>query len=457
MTKTAFYAAVSALSATALGYWFLAPAGPVIEARVPIPANAPSQDAARPEDANEGTLIPGTGKPSKERGSWPGFRGKRRDAVVEGSPIAATWPESGPKELWRIPLGEGHAGAAVHNGCVFILDYDEAKKEDALRCLSLDTAEEIWRYTYYVKVKRNHGMSRTVPAVNDQFVVALGPRCHVLCVETKTGKCVWKKDLVAEYKTKVPEWHAGQCPLIDGDRAILAPGGTCLMTAVELATGKTVWETPNEKKWQMTHASILPMEFEGKRQYVWCASDGAVGVDAETGALLWELPEWRIRIATVPTPLDVGRGRIFFTGGYNAGSMMVQLAKEGDRVTVKELFRTKPFVFGSDQQTPIHRNGLIYGVIPGGYLACLSLEGESLWIDKEYEFGLGPYLMVDGRMLILDDHPPMLYLFDVDAGGARKLTSHQVLDGHDAWAPIAFVKGRVLLRDSKQMVCLDLR
>jgi len=340
---------------------------------------------------------------------------------------------------------------------VYLLDYDEKKKEDALRCLSLDDGAEIWRYSYSVKVKRNHGMSRTVPAVNDQAVVSLGPKCHVLCLNPATGALLWKKDLVAQYKTRVPEWYAGQCPLIDGGKAILAPGGACLMMAVELLTGKVLWETPNPKNWQMTHASILPIDFEGQRQYVWCASEGAVGVDAATGRLLWELPEWSIRIAAVPTPVDAGGGRIFFCGGYNAGSLMAQLTRQGDRVAAKEAFRTKPAVFGSDQQTPVFDGRLLYGVIPGGRLACLSPDGKPLWVDKEHDFGLGPYLLIQGKLLILDDRPPTLYLFDVDSTGAKELARQEILPGHDAWAPIAFVNGKAILRDSTCMICLDLR
>jgi len=458
MTRIFFQAIVSVLGVGALGYWLLAPAGPEAAVRVPIPANHPAADAAGLEKAaNPGTLIKGSGKPSSQPGSWPRFRGTRFDAIARGAAIASRWPSEGPRVVWKLNVGEGHAGAAVHNGRVYLLDYDEAKKEDVVRCLSLDDAEEIWRYTYSVKVKRNHGMSRTVPAVNDGYVVTLGPKCHVHCLNAVTGELIWKKNLVAEYGTKVPEWYAGQCPLIDGDKAVLAPGGSCLMTAIELATGKTIWETPNPQGWQMTHSSIMPLDFEGRRQYVWCASGGAVGVDAETGKLLWELPEWRIRIAAIPSPVDLGDGRIFFSGGYNAGSMMVKLVKEGDRIRVDQIFRTNAEVFGADQQTPIFYGGLIYGVLPDGRLACLSPEGKRLWADDSHNFGLGPFIMINGKLLILDDDPPVLYLFDVDSTGAKELARHRVLDGFDAWGPIAFVNGKIILRDSRTMVCLDLR
>lgn len=458
MARMTIYGVFSVLGAGALVWWFLGTGGPEIRARVPIPENDPAIAGATSEqNVNRGTLTPGTGKPSTEQGNWPRFRGAKEDGVADGTAIASQWPQSGPKVLWKIACGEGHAGAAVRNGRVYLIDYDEKRREDAVRCLSLDNGEEIWRYTYYVKVKRNHGMSRTVPTVTDRYVVTLGPKCHVHCLNATSGEPVWKKDLVAEYQAKVPEWYAGQCPLVDGGRAILAPGGTCLMTAMDLASGKVVWETPNEKKWQMTHSSILPVDFAGKRIYVWCASEGAVGVDAATGKLLWEMPEWKIRIATVPTPVDMGSGRIFFCGGYNAGGLMAQLVEADGRIAAKEVFRTKPAVFGSEQQTPILYRGHLYGVIPGGRLACLSPEGKQLWADDRHNLGLGPYLMVNGKLLALDDQPPTLYLFDVDPNGLKELAAAKVLDGCDAWAPIAFVSGRAILRDFKTMVCLDLR
>src|SRR4029078_7150440 len=87
-----------------------------------------------------------------------------------------------PREIWVIDVGEGYAGAAVRNGRVYVMDYDQAKKQDALRCLSLADGKEIWRFAYPVSVKRNHGMSRTVPATTEKYVVSIGPKCQVVCV-----------------------------------------------------------------------------------------------------------------------------------------------------------------------------------------------------------------------------------------------------------------------------------
>src|SRR6185369_8780657 len=195
-------------------------------------------------------------------------------------------------------------GAVVLNGRLYLMDYDHERKQDALRCLSLEDGEEIWRYAYPVAVKRNHGMSRTVPAVTERLVVAMGPKCHVVCLDAVTGELRWGIDLVKEYGTTVPPWYAGQCPLIDNGSIILAPGGPkALLMAVHADAGKVLWQTPNPHGWKMTHSSIMPTEFNGERMHVYCANNGVVGVSATNGAILWETTGWKISIATVPSPL----------------------------------------------------------------------------------------------------------------------------------------------------------
>ena len=79
-------------------------------------------------------------------GDWPRFRGKDLDNISKDTtPLAESWDSSGPAIIWRTTLGEGYAGPAVHNGRVYLLDYNERKKADALRCFSLSSGKELWR------------------------------------------------------------------------------------------------------------------------------------------------------------------------------------------------------------------------------------------------------------------------------------------------------------------------
>lgn len=402
-------------------------------------------------------LIPGTATASDLPGAWPQFRGAKSDNIAaDGAALARQW-KNPPRQLWSVDLGEGYAGAAVRDGRVYLLDYDATAKADALRCLSLADGKEIWRFTYPVKIKRNHGMSRTVPTLAGKYVITFGPKCHVACVEADTGKFVWGLDLVKDFGATVPEWYAGQCPLVDGDRVILGIGGDALLMAFELATGKVVWKTPNPRDWKMTHSSIVPMEFAGKRQYVYVASGGLAGVNAADGALLWETDAWKISIAAVPTPILIGDDRLFLTGGYNAGAMMLRLKEDDGKIVPETVFRLKPTEFGAAQQTPILFNGHLYGVRPDGQLCCLDLNGKLRWTSGvTAKFGLGPFVIGDGLIYALNDDGT-LTLAEASPAGYRALAQARVIEGHDCWAPMALTHGRLLARDLTKMVCLDVK
>ena len=331
-----------------------------------------------------------------------------------------------------------------------------------LRCLSLADGKDIWRLSYPVKTVPNHGMSRTVPAVTDQYVVTLGPKCHLVCADAKTGKFLWGVDLVAQYKTEVPEWYAGQCPIIDGDRVIVAPGGSSLVVALNLADGKVAWETPNPRRWKMTHSTLAIQELGGRRMYVYCGgnnvSGGVAGVDAATGAVLWESTLWKLSMP-IPTPICLGDGRVFLSGGYGAGSMMLRVSPDGDKFKAEQVWRLKPDDFGSVQQTPILWEDHLYGTRPDGQLACLDLNGNVKWTSgSANRFGKdgGPYMIADGVMFLMDDFGT-LTLAQVSPSGYKGLAKARVLKGVESWGPMAMVAGRLIVRDMTRMVCLDVR
>ena len=405
----------------------------------------------------EGQLIELEGAPADLPGRWPRFRGDNFDGISrEQVALATNWPKEGPKALWSIDVGEGHAGAAVMDGRVYMLDYDRENKADVVRCLSLADGRDIWKYSYPVKVKRNHGMSRTMPAVTEKYVVTIGPKCHVTCLDSVTGKFRWMMNLVREFGTTVPPWYAGQCPLIDNNRAIIAPGGDALMIAVDCETGNIVWETPNPNGWKMTHSSIIPAEFMGKRMYIYCANRGVVGVSADDGSVLWETTDWRIRIANIPSPVVVGDGLIFLSGDYNAGSMMLELSMEQEKIVAKPVFRLAPEVFGSAQHTPVFHNGYIYGVRPDGQLVCLDLNGRIVWTSTSAnKFGIGPYMIINDLIYVMNNSG-VLTLAKAASSGFIQLARAKVLEGPDSWGPMAIASDRLILRDLNRMICLDI-
>lgn len=207
----------------------------------------------------------------------------------------------------------------------------------------------------------------------------------------------------------------------------------------------------------MTHSSIVPMEVGGERTYVYCAHAGVVGVSAKTGALLWQTTDWKISIATVPTPVLVGRNRLFLSGGYNAGSLMLEIRKEGEKFVSATVFRLGPEVFGATQQTPLLHEEHLYGARADGKFVCLNLEGKLVWAsDAGHQFGLGSYLAADGLIYAVNDSG-LLRLIELTPEKYRLLAQAQILKGRESWAPMALVGGRLLARDLTRMVCLEVR
>jgi outer membrane protein assembly factor BamB len=336
------------------------------------------------------------------------------------------------------------------------MDYDADKKQNALRCLSLADGKECWRYAYPLALKRNHGMTRTVPAVTEKFVVAMDPKCHVLCLDARTGQFRWGVNLVREYGATVPPWYTGQCPLIDSNAVILAPGGPgALLVALDLDTGKPLWRSTNAHGWKMTHSSIMPMELQGRRSYVYAASGGLAGISATNGATLWEDTDWKISIANIPSPLVVDQSRIFLCGGYNSGCMMLELTGKDGRIEPRVLFKLPPEIFGATQHTPVFHDGFIYGVRPSGQFVCLGLDGKVRWASPlSKQLDRAPFLLADGLFFAMDEFGT-LTLLEANPSAYHPLAEAKVLQGREAWAPMALVNGRLLARDLTRLVCLD--
>lgn len=452
------------LCTLSLMWWWSSSPEYVVKLRLPIPISADRLVAVKIDIKGFFKKLSGT--PSAISTGWPCFRGENHCNISEEEiALLDSWPEGGPEKLWSIDLGEGYAGPAVLNGRVYILDYDEAEGADSLRCFSLDDGSEIWRRWYKVKVKRNHGMSRTVPAVTADYVVSIGPKCQVMCANAISGDFIWGIDLPSDYETKIPLWYTGQCPLLDGSTAIIATGGKALIIGVDLATGTVLWETPNPKRYEMSHSSIMPMTLLGKKMYVYCSAGAMVGVSAEEndkGTLLWETTAWNQSVMS-PSPVKIADNRIFITAGYGSGSMLLELSLTNGKYTIEPIMPLTRSQFACEQHTPIFYNDHLYTVMPGDagalkkQIVCMTPQAKQVWNSgKNNRFGLGPFLIADGKMLVLSDEGE-LTMCEASTTEYKELARAKVLDGHDAWGPMAIVEGRLLLRDFRQMICIDLR
>jgi len=394
---------------------------------------------------------------------WPQFRGPNRDNISTETGLLRSWPAKGPKALWTTPVCEGYAGAAIKDGRIYLNDYDAAAKAHLVRCISLADGKDIWRWSYPVEIRPSHGITRTVPAVGQKLVFSLDPKCRFHALDLKTGKLVWQKNLVQEYKSTIPGWYAGQNPLLDGDKVLLATGGDALVIAFDQATGKELWRAPNPGKDVMSHTSLMPALIGGIKQFLYLSMNKVTGVSSD-GQILWSSP-FIAKMAACPSPVSIGDGRIFVTSGYEAGSTMYRIQKGASGFTVQKLYDLTSMQFNSEVHTPILYQNHLFAVSSKtrGRFTCLGLDGKVVWQSPVVSgdpgatrtFDLGAFMLADGMFFILDGKTGMLRLLEANTKQYKELASAQILGGEDVWGPIALSNGKLVIRDMNQMICLQ--
>ncbi len=397
--------------------------------------------------------------PAAVASDWPQFRGPNRDGISLETGLLRQWSAKGPRVLWTVPVAQGYAGAAIVAGRVYHHDYDEAKSDWRAHCRHLASGKEIWRFTERRPIRPNHAITRTVPAVDGRYVFSLDPKCVLHCLDARSGKELWRKNLVSEYQTAIPPWYNGQCPLIEKDRVVIATGGTAIAVALDKATGKEIWRTPNPGKLLLSHASLMPAVLGGVRQYVYGTLNGPLGVSASDGKLLWQFPR-KFNVAVAPSPLAIDGERVFMTGSYDAGSVMVRVRPAGGAFRAEAVFDMKNNEWNSEVHTPIVHKGHLFAVgkKKRGLFTCLNFEGKTVWdSDGKASFELGSFMLADNMFFVLEGKSGMLRLIEASTTAYKELAQAQVLSGQDVWGPMALSDGKLVLRDLTKMVCIDVR
>jgi len=388
---------------------------------------------------------------------WPQFRGADRSGISSATGLLRTWPEGGPRVLWTTEMAQGYAGPAIVGSRVYFNDYDEKASEWLVRCLALADGKQQWRFKQAKEIRPNHGITRTIPAVDGKYVFSLDPKCVFHCLDAATGNEVWVKNLVAEYKAQIPAWYNGQCPLLEADRVVIATGGEAIAVAFEKTSGKEIWRTPNPEKWAMSHASLMPAEIGGVKQYLYCTLKSVVGIAAADGKLLWSFP-WKFNLAVAPSPLAIGDGRVFMTSLYNADTVMIRVRKDGEKFTAEKVFVLPTSEWNAEVHTPILYKDHMFAVgkKSRGLFTCLDFDGKIVWTSEgKATFGLGSFFLADGMFFALDGDTGMLRLIEASTTEYKELAHAQVLSGHDVWAPMALSDGKLVLRDMAKMICLE--
>jgi outer membrane protein assembly factor BamB len=266
------------------------------------------------------------------------FRGPERNGVFPETGLLKSWPEGGPEMLWsREDLDRGFASVSVTDNAIYIAGLEG--KAEFLTVLDL-SGKTLWRLQYGLGVTQTHRDTRCTPTVIGDRIYVISGRGEVVCISDSQRKILWSIPALEKFEGEFWQWEIAESPLIVDNKVIYTPGGNkTSMVALDAATGDTVWQT---RSFQQPSAFVSPIlcEFEGKKIIVGVLTEHILGVNPESGDILWdvkyhdiEMPtfhEWAPKNNCV-TPLYED-GHLYVTSGYDHVGVMFRFVKGGTDV-----------------------------------------------------------------------------------------------------------------------------
>lgn len=380
---------------------------------------------------------------------WPQFRGRHRDGVSPDTGLLPAWPEGGPRELWRRPIGEGYSSVAVAGGRLYTM-YAAAVGDERLEvaaAFDAATGEEIWRVPVGAMIETEFGNGpRSTPAVDDGALYVLGSHGDFAALATADGARRWALSLPETFHAQRPMWGYATSAVVEGDLVIVESGGVegrCY-AALDKATGETRWTTVSAPA---GYNSLLPATVGGRRQLVYVAGQTIGAFDLE-GRELWTQPTHNTETHAIP--LFVPPDQVFVSGIGGEGATLFQVRQDGGAETVEPVWNNP--TMRNHFSASLYYQGAFYGFDNATLKALSAVTGEIGW--QKRGLGRGSLIAADGHLIVLSDRCKLM-LAEATTERWNETGAVQALEGK-CWTPPTLAGGKLYLRNHTEMVCYDL-
>jgi outer membrane protein assembly factor BamB len=170
---------------------------------------------------------------------WPQWRGKYRDGISDETGLLQSWPEGGPRLLWKTSgLGKGWSSPIIVGGTIYIT----GDVGDACTVFAFDLdGKPRWQAANGAAWRGSYPGARAACAYSEGRLYHMNAHGRVACLEAATGKELWAVNVLETFEAKNITWAMAECLLVDGPRLVVTPGGKkAMMAALDKITGKTV-------------------------------------------------------------------------------------------------------------------------------------------------------------------------------------------------------------------------
>lgn len=374
---------------------------------------------------------------------WPQFHGPGRDNMSTEKGLLKSWPEGGPERLWTAEgLGHGFSTVSIASGMIYTAG--NIDKETVITALNMDGAVQ-WQARNGPAWTRDYPGTRSTPTIDGERLYHQSPLGSVICLKAKTGEQIWQVNVIEKFRSKNSKWALAESLLVDGDRVICCPGGpqTC-MVALNKHTSEVVWKTPSTDELAGYSSPIL-VEQEGLRMVMTLTAKAFIGVNADTGELLWHIKHESYADENISMPV-YHDGEVFVST-LKAGSVKWKISVEGEKASLEGLWRT--------EEMDNHHGGVV--LVGGNLYGTSTFRNRNLWVCLDWQTGRSKHMdkgVGKGSIMYADG---MLYTFSEDsvmglvrptADGQQLVSSFRIPSGGrgKSWAHPVVCGGRLYLR-----------
>ncbi|QDU45980.1 outer membrane biogenesis protein BamB [Symmachiella dynata] len=352
---------------------------------------------------------------------WPHWRGPEYNGISRETGLVDSWSPDGENVLWFKEYLGSRSTPIIMRGKLYTITRDDVaspREGEKVVCADAVTGEKIWENKFNVYLSdvpaERVGWSSVVGDPTTGRVYALGVCGLFQCIDGETGETIWSHSLSEEYGALTTYGGRTNVPVIHGNlviiSAIMIDWGDMAkpahrFIAFDKRNGQPVWFNGTRLlPYDTNYSSPVLATIDGQEVLVFGSGDGGVhAFQPQTGKPIWSYDVSRRGINV--TPLVVG-DRVFaghseenLVGTKMGAVFAIDGTGEGDVTKSKELWRNERMMVG--KSSPIMVDGKLVTVDDRGGVIVLDPEtGKTIAKKKIGRMMRSSPVYADGKIYV---------------------------------------------------------
>jgi outer membrane protein assembly factor BamB len=383
---------------------------------------------------------------------WPQWRGPNRDGISAEKGLLQAWPASGPPLAWKASgAGEGYSSFAASNGRLYTLGARGGT--EYVVAFDIASGKRLWEHVHGRRFSNDRGDGpRATPTIEGNRMYAYGASGDLSAIDISANppKVLWSLNVLKQFGGSNIQWGLSESPLVLSDRILINAGARdASIVALRKSDGSLLWKSQGD---EAGYSSAVLHEAGGIREAIFFTGERALGVDVNTGKLLWSYGQVANRTANIATPIVKGN-RVFLSSGYGTGGALLELTPGDGTISAREVYFTRQMK--NHHASSVVIGDHLYGFDDAILKAMNFATGQIVWQDRSV--GKGSLVFADNRLYLYSERG-VVGLAEATPQGYKEHGRFELQTGSlPTWSHPVVSGGRLYLRDQDTVYAYDVK